>query len=138
MLATQTLWQRRPKQMRITIAGPPGPHVSAKDLILAISRMGAAGAVGHAIEFAGPAVRALSMEARMTLCNMAIEAGSRTGMVARRRDHLRLARRPAARAAGRRVRPGGRDWRAPCPPTPPPGSSTEIALDAGTVTQWSP
>ncbi|MBW4090970.1 MAG: 3-isopropylmalate dehydratase large subunit [Proteobacteria bacterium] len=83
VLATQTLWQRRPRQMRITIDGRLGPHVSAKDLILAvIAAIGSAGAVGHAIEFAGPAVRALSMEARMTLCNMAIEAGSRTGMVA--------------------------------------------------------
>ncbi|MDE2580616.1 MAG: 3-isopropylmalate dehydratase large subunit [Rhodospirillales bacterium] len=83
VLATQTLWQRRPKLMRISIGGRLGAGVTAKDLILAIiAAIGAAGAVGHAIEFAGPAVRALSMEARMTLCNMAIEAGSRTGMVA--------------------------------------------------------
>ena len=83
VLATQTLWQRKPKRMRITVDGMFGPHVSAKDAILAIiGRIGAAGSVGHAIEYAGSAIRALSMEGRMTLCNMSIEAGSRTGMVA--------------------------------------------------------
>ncbi len=83
VLATQTLWQRKPRTMRITVDGVLGPHVSAKDVILAIiGRIGAAGAVGHAIEYAGSAIRSLSMEGRMTLCNMSIEAGSRTGMVA--------------------------------------------------------
>ena len=83
VLATQTLWQRKPKRMRITVDGVLGPHVSAKDVILAIiGHIGAAGAVGHAIEYAGTAIEALSMEGRMTLCNMSIEAGSRTGMVA--------------------------------------------------------
>jgi 3-isopropylmalate/(R)-2-methylmalate dehydratase large subunit len=63
--------------------GGPGRGVTAKDLVLAlIARIGAAGGAGHAIEYAGPAVRALSMEGRMTLCNMSIEAGARTGMVA--------------------------------------------------------
>ncbi|MGE0417406.1 MAG: 3-isopropylmalate dehydratase large subunit [Acetobacteraceae bacterium] len=83
VLATQTLWQRKPKTMRINIDGLLDHGVSAKDLILAvIARIGAGGATGHAIEYAGSAVRALSMEGRMTLCNMSIEAGSRTGMVA--------------------------------------------------------
>ncbi len=83
VLATQTLWQRRPRSMRIRVDGTLGPHVSAKDVILAIiGRIGAAGAVGYAIEYAGSAIRALTMEGRMTLCNMTIEAGSRTGMVA--------------------------------------------------------
>jgi 3-isopropylmalate/(R)-2-methylmalate dehydratase large subunit len=83
VLATQTLWQRKPKRMRITVDGVLGPHVSAKDVVLAIiARIGAAGAVGYAIEYAGSAIRALSMEGRMTLCNMTIEAGSRTGMIA--------------------------------------------------------
>jgi 3-isopropylmalate/(R)-2-methylmalate dehydratase large subunit len=83
VLATQALWQRRPRVMRIVVDGRPGPGVTAKDLILAvIARIGAAGGVGHAIEFRGDAVRALSMEGRMTLCNMSIEAGARTGMVA--------------------------------------------------------
>lgn len=83
VLATQTLWQRRPKRMRITLEGRLGPHVTAKDLILAvIARIGAGGAVGHVIEYGGSAVRALGMEARMTICNMSIEAGARAGMVA--------------------------------------------------------
>lgn len=83
VLATQTLWQRKPRLMRITVDGTLPRHVSAKDMILTIiARIGMAGARGHAIEYAGEAVRALSMEGRMTLCNMSIEAGSRTGMIA--------------------------------------------------------
>jgi len=83
VLATQTLWQRKPRQMRITIDGALDALVSAKDLILTvIATIGAAGAAGCAIEYAGSTVRALSMAARMTLCNMSIEAGSRTGMIA--------------------------------------------------------
>ncbi len=83
VLATQTLWQRKPQTMRITLNGRPGPGVTAKDMILAvIARIGAAGATGHAVEYAGEAVQALSIEGRMTLCNMTIEAGGRAGMVA--------------------------------------------------------
>jgi 3-isopropylmalate/(R)-2-methylmalate dehydratase large subunit len=104
VLATQTLWQRRPKTLRITLDGLPGPHVTAKDLILAvIARIGAAGAVGHVIEYAGSAVRALPMEARMTLCNMSIEAGGRAGMVAP--DETTF-----AWLAGRRLAPQGAAW----------------------------
>ena len=83
VLATQTLWQRKPRSMRITVDGTLAPHVSAKDLILAIiAHIGAAGATGHVIEYAGPAIRALGMEARMTVCNMSIEAGARAGLIA--------------------------------------------------------
>ncbi len=83
VLATQCLWQRKPRAMRITLEGRLGPGVTAKDMILhIIARIGTAGATGHVIEYAGPAVRALSMEARLTLCNMSIEAGARAGMVA--------------------------------------------------------
>jgi len=83
VLATQTLWQIRPRTMRVTIDGVLGAGVTAKDVMLTlIARIGAAGASGHAIEFAGPVVRALSMEARLTLCNMSIEAAARLGMVA--------------------------------------------------------
>ena len=83
VLATQTLWQKRARTMRVTFTGAADAGVTAKDMILAlISRIGTAGATGHAIEYAGDAVRALSMEARMTLCNMSIEAGSRTGLIA--------------------------------------------------------
>ena len=83
VLATQTVWQKKPKAMRITITGAPGPGVGAKDIALAwIARLGADGARGHAVEYAGAAVRGLSMEGRMTLCNMSIEGGGRFGMVA--------------------------------------------------------
>ena len=83
MLATQTLWQMRPKTMRVTVGGVLGQGVTAKDVVLAlIAKIGAAGAGGHAIEYAGPVVRAMSIEARLTLCNMSIEAAARLGMVA--------------------------------------------------------
>lgn len=83
VLATQTLWQRRPKTLRISVDGVLSPHVAAKDLILAIiARVGAGGAVGHVIEYAGSAIRALDMEGRLTVCNMSIEAGGRAGMIA--------------------------------------------------------
>lgn len=82
VLATQTLWQRRPGTMRIRIEGETGLGVTSKDLIMAvIARIGVAGAARHVIEYAGSAVQALSIEARMTLCNMSIEAGARAGMI---------------------------------------------------------
>jgi 3-isopropylmalate/(R)-2-methylmalate dehydratase large subunit len=83
VLATQTLLLKRAKNMRVTVDGAIGAGVTAKDIILAIiGRIGTAGGTGYVIEFAGSAIRALSMEGRMTLCNMAIEAGARSGMVA--------------------------------------------------------
>jgi 3-isopropylmalate/(R)-2-methylmalate dehydratase large subunit len=83
VLMTQTLWQKRPKRLRITVEGALGPGISAKDLALTvIARIGADGAQGHAIEYAGSAVRAMSMEGRMTLCNLSIEAGGRLGLIA--------------------------------------------------------
>ncbi|UYO94297.1 3-isopropylmalate dehydratase large subunit [Pollutimonas sp. M17] len=83
VLASQTMRQRRPKTMRITLAGVPAPGVTAKDIILhVIGELGAAAGTGHAVEFAGPAVRGLDMEARMTLCNLSIEMGAKIGMVA--------------------------------------------------------
>jgi 3-isopropylmalate/(R)-2-methylmalate dehydratase large subunit len=83
VLMTQTLWQRKPLRMRITVEGAPGPHVSAKDLALQIiATIGTDGARGHALEYAGPAITALSMEGRLTLCNMAIEAGARCAVIA--------------------------------------------------------
>ncbi|MFO1060726.1 MAG: 3-isopropylmalate dehydratase large subunit [Dongiaceae bacterium] len=83
VLATQTLIQQPARNMRITVEGDLPPGVGAKDLILAIiGRIGTAGGTGHVIEYAGPAVRALSMEGRMTVCNMSIEAGARAGLVA--------------------------------------------------------
>jgi 3-isopropylmalate/(R)-2-methylmalate dehydratase large subunit len=83
VLATQCLSQRRPKTILIHVSGHLGEGVSAKDLALGIiGKIGTDGATGHVIEYAGDAVRALSMEGRMTLCNMSIEAGARAGMVA--------------------------------------------------------
>jgi 3-isopropylmalate/(R)-2-methylmalate dehydratase large subunit len=83
VLATQTLWQRKPRALRVNVEGRLGAGVTAKDIILAIiGRVGTAGATGHVIEYAGEAIRALSMEARMTVCNMSIEAGARAGMIA--------------------------------------------------------
>ena len=83
ILATQCLWQKKPKTLRITVDGALGPGVSAKDVILAIiAKIGAAGGTGYAIEYAGAVMRALSVEGRMTVCNMSIEAGARAGMVA--------------------------------------------------------
>ena len=83
VLATQVLRQKKAKSMRVSIAGVLSEGVSAKDLILTlIAQIGASGGVGYAIEYAGSAISAMSMEARMTLCNMTIEAGARVGLVA--------------------------------------------------------
>ena len=83
VLATQCLQQRKPMAMRITFDGTRAPGVTAKDMILAaIGRIGVGGGAGHVIEYAGDAIRALSMESRMTVCNMSIEGGARAGMVA--------------------------------------------------------
>jgi 3-isopropylmalate/(R)-2-methylmalate dehydratase large subunit len=83
VLMTQTLWQKKPKRMRITVDGKAAPGIAAKDIALAIiAKIRADGAQGHAIEFAGSAITGLSMEGRLTLCNMSIEAGGRCGMVA--------------------------------------------------------
>jgi 3-isopropylmalate/(R)-2-methylmalate dehydratase large subunit len=83
VLATQTLLQMRPKTMRIRFVGELPFGLTAKDVVLgAIGRIGVAGGVGHVIEYAGPVIEALSMEGRMTICNMTIEAGARAGMIA--------------------------------------------------------
>jgi 3-isopropylmalate/(R)-2-methylmalate dehydratase large subunit len=83
VLATQTLPQRQPKSLRIDFVGEAAPGVGAKDYVLAaIGRIGVDGGVGHVIEYAGPAIEALSMEGRMTICNMSIEAGARAGLIA--------------------------------------------------------
>ena len=83
VLMTQTLWQRKPKAMRLRVDGAFQPGVGAKDLALTlIARIGADGAQGHVVEYAGEAVRALSIEGRLTLCNLSIESGARCGLVA--------------------------------------------------------
>lgn len=83
VMMTQTLWQKRPKRMRVRVEGALPPGSTAKDIALGfIARVGADGARGHAIEYAGPVVQALSMEGRLTLCNLSIESGGRLGLVA--------------------------------------------------------
>ena len=83
VLATQTLPQRKPRSLRIRFVGEPAPGVGAKDYVLAaIGELGVDGGVGHVVEYAGPAIEALSMEGRLTICNMSIEAGARAGMIA--------------------------------------------------------
>ncbi len=83
VLATQTLIQAKAKNMRVLVEGKAAPGVSAKDIILAIiGEIGTAGGTGHVIEYAGEAIRDLSLEGRMTMCNMSIEGGARAGMVA--------------------------------------------------------
>src|SRR5437660_3549154 len=104
VLATQCLAQQKPKTMQIDVRGQLPDGVGAKDLALGIiGQIGTDGATGHVIEYAGPAVRALSMEGRMTLCNMSIEAGARAGMVAP--DETTI-----AYVKGRRFAPTGADW----------------------------
>ena len=106
ILATQTIWQKRPKSMLMIVNGALGAGVSAKDLALHwIADLGADGARGHAIEYAGPAVEALSMEGRLTLCNLSIEGGARLGLVAPDQvtfDYIK----------GRRFAPRGAPWEA--------------------------
>ena len=104
VLATQCLLQRRPKTLAIEVTGKLRPGVTAKDLILAIiGKIGVAGGTGHVIEYRGPAIEALSMEERMTVCNMSIEAGARAGMIAP--DETTF-----AYLEGRRFSPQGKAW----------------------------
>src|SRR5215469_16926878 len=104
VLATQCLAQSKPKSMKIEVRGQIAEGVSAKDLALGIiGQIGTDGATGHVIEYAGDAVRTLSMEGRMTLSNMSIEAGARAGMVAP--DETTI-----AYIAGRRFAPAGEEW----------------------------
>ena len=104
VLATQTLPQSRPKTFRISVEGELPLGVTAKDIILAIiGRIGTDGATGYVIEYAGSAIRALSMEGRMTVCNMSIEAGARAGMIAPDATTF-------AYLKGRRSSPQGAEW----------------------------
>lgn len=104
VLATQCLIQRKMKNMLVKVEGQLRKGVSAKDIILAIiAKIGTAGGTGHAIEFAGSAIRSLSMEGRMTVCNMAIEAGARAGMIAVDETTIEFIK-------GRPYAPSGQQW----------------------------
>lgn len=133
VLMTQTLWQRKPKRMRITVAGVLAPGLSAKDLALHVIRtIGADGAQGHAVEYAGSAIAALSMEGRLTLCNMSIEAGARCAMVAPDEVTLAyLAGKPNA-PKGAQFEQAKASWLALCTDA---GATfdREVALDAAHV-----
>ncbi|MFD5749204.1 3-isopropylmalate dehydratase large subunit [Streptomyces sp. NPDC127033] len=133
VLATQTLWTRRPRDMAVTVTGRLPAGTAPKDLVMAlIALIGTGGGQGHIIEYRGPAVEALSMEGRMTLCNMSVEAGSKAGLVA-----------PDETAfAYLRTRPGmprGADWDAEVAywkslrTDPDARFDKEVVLDAGTV-----
>jgi 3-isopropylmalate/(R)-2-methylmalate dehydratase large subunit len=104
VLATQTLLQRKPRNMELRIDGRLPPGVTAKDIILAvIAKIGIGGATGHVLEYTGSAIRALGMEQRMTICNMSIEAGARAGLIApdeKTADYIE----------GRPFAPTGDDW----------------------------
>jgi 3-isopropylmalate/(R)-2-methylmalate dehydratase large subunit len=133
VLATQTLWQAPQRTMRIAVEGRRPVGVTAKDVILAIiAKIGAGGAVGHVIEYAGPVLRAMSVEERLTVCNMSIEAGARAGMVAP--DDTTF-----AYLAGRPFAPQGAlwdaavaDWRT-LPSDPDARFDREVSLDAGAL-----
>jgi 3-isopropylmalate/(R)-2-methylmalate dehydratase large subunit len=104
VLATQCLLQNRPKTFEVKVEGKLGPGVSAKDVILGvIARIGVGGATGHVFEFSGPAIRALDMEQRMTVCNMSIEGGARAGMIAPDETTFQY-------VAGREFAPRGAAW----------------------------
>jgi 3-isopropylmalate/(R)-2-methylmalate dehydratase large subunit len=136
VLATQTLPQYRPKQMAVTVDGELAPGVSAKDIILAvIARIGTNGAAGHVIEYRGSAIEALSMEARMTICNMSIEAGARAGLIAPDRTTFDFLQ-------GRPHAPQGADWDAAVEYWSTLHTDegavfdTEVVLDASTLTPF--
>ncbi len=133
VLATQTLLQKPAKNMRVTVTGALPVGVTAKDVILAIiGRIGTAGGTGHVIEYAGEAIRALSMEGRMTVCNMSIEAGARAGLIAP--DETTF-----AYLKGRPMAPKGDDWEQAVaqwralPSDPGAHYDKEVTLDAASI-----
>ncbi len=133
VLATQTLIQRPAKNMRITVEGDLPPGVTAKDLILAIiGKIGTAGGTGHVIEYAGKAISDLSMEGRMTICNMSIEAGARAGLIAPdEKTFAYIKGRPMAPKAGTWEQ-AVQHWRT-LPSDPGATYDTEVVLNAADI-----
>jgi 3-isopropylmalate/(R)-2-methylmalate dehydratase large subunit len=108
-MATQTLKQGRAKTMRISVNGKLAAGISAKDVVLAIiGKVGHAGGTGYVVEFAGEAIEGLTMEGRMTVCNMAIELGAKAGMIAPDQTTIDYIR-------GKEFAPKGRRWNRPSP-----------------------
>ncbi len=133
VLATQCLWQSKPRTMEVRVGGSLPRGVTAKDVILGIiGRIGTAGATGHVVEYRGPVIAGLSMENRMTICNMSIEAGARAGMVA-------PDEKTYAYLEGRPHSPKGRDWERALvawqqlPTDPGAVFDRSVLLDAGTL-----
>jgi 3-isopropylmalate/(R)-2-methylmalate dehydratase large subunit len=133
VLATQCLLQQKPKTLEVRVDGALHPGVGAKDIVLAlIAKIGTGGATGHVIEYCGPAIEALDMEARMTICNMSIEAGARAGMIAPDEKTF-------AWLKGRRFAPSGDAWRAAVDDwrtlRTDPGATFDasVSLDAGAL-----
>ncbi len=132
-MATQAWWYRKPKTLRVTVDGTLGAGVTAKDVILAIiAKIGISGAIGHVLEYAGSAMRAMTMEQRMTVCNMSIEAGARAGLVAPDETTFKF-------LEGREFSPKGGEWDAArskywkslCPATLAAKYDKEVTLAAG-------
>jgi 3-isopropylmalate/(R)-2-methylmalate dehydratase large subunit len=133
VLATQALWQRKPKNMRISVEGALHAGVSAKDVVLSIiGKIGTAGAIGHVIEYAGTTITSLSMEGRLTVCNMSIEAGARAGMIAPDDTTFQY-------LDGRPYSPKGQDWDSALarwrrlPSDPEAGFDREVSIDARAI-----
>lgn len=113
VLATQTLWQRKPKALQLRVDGGLAPGVGAKDIALTwIAKFGASAAAGHAIEYCGSTIRGLSVEARMTLCNLSIEGGARSGMIAPDETLLTYLRDRPAAPMGAAFDPAAEHWMA--------------------------
>jgi 3-isopropylmalate/(R)-2-methylmalate dehydratase large subunit len=133
VLMTQTLWQKRPKRMRIVVDGRLPIGTGAKDIALTIvARIGADGAQGHAIEYAGSTIEALSMEGRMTLCNLSIEAGGRLGVIAPDEKTFNYVRGRPFAPRGDDLDRAVEDWRLLASDADA-AFDREIALDAGEI-----
>jgi 3-isopropylmalate/(R)-2-methylmalate dehydratase large subunit len=133
VLLTQTLWQRKPKRMLVRVDGRAGPGVGAKDVALSIiARIGADGARGHAIEYAGSMVQAFSMEERMTLCNLSVESGARCGMVAPDATTLAYLRSRPYAPRGDALAEAERAWQA-LPSDPDATFDRVVSLDTAEI-----
>jgi len=133
VLATQVLWQRKPRTLRVTVDGEWPAGVTAKDLILAIiAKLGISGGIGHVIEYAGSVIRGMTMEQRMTICNMSIELGVRSGIIAPDETTFSY-------LEGREFAPRGQEWRKALAEwrslIPDPGAvyDREVELPAGNI-----
>lgn len=133
VLATQTLLLKRAKNMRVTVDGVLGAGVTSKDIILAIiGKIGTAGGTGHVIEFAGSAIRGLSMEGRMTVCNMSIEAGARAGLIAPDETTFAYVQGRPYAPQGKALEEAVAYWRT-LPSDAGAAFDKDVALDAATI-----